>query len=342
MKNSVMHIGFNDKDTNVAFNEFYIESKRAGRNAKFMSIDPTPDFTSSDNNILKFISAAIKVKDQAQVFHFHLIQVSWLFILIYRLIGVKKAVIVTIHTSYDNLNSFSKQCFLFLNLALGVEIVFCSNASKLSFKQSLMWKYLKRREVVLNGFNIKINETWEKRPKSLLIVSRFIDLKRPFFAATTFNKVTNSEATLSWVGTGKLEACVKKGFFHDKRIRFMGSLSREDTQRVMAKSSILISTSLIEGMPISVLEAAGHGCLLILSDIAPHREIAKHIPNTFLFNDEKNLLRQINFVFSLSQGVLNEKYLENRSASLKKFNMTSVFGQYDKIYQNKIHTLGQN
>ncbi len=342
MKNSVMHIGFNDKDTNVAFNEFYIESKRAGRNAKFMSIDSTPNFTSSDNSILKFISAAIKVRDQAQIFHFHLIQVSWLFVLVHRLIGVKKAVIVTIHTSYDNLNSFLKQCFLFLNLVLGVEIVFCSKASKLSFKRSLLWIYLKRREVVLNGFNIKISETRDKRAKSILIVSRFIDLKRPIFAATAFNKISNDEATLSWVGAGKLEAGLKKNFSHDERISFMGTLSREDTQRVMAESSILMSTSLIEGMPISVLEAAGHGCLLILSDIPPHREIAKDIPNTFLFNDEEDLLRQINLVFSFSQRILNEKYLENKIAGIKKFNMKNVFEQYDRIYRNKIRAIGQD
>ena len=331
-----MHIGFNDKDTNVAFNEFYIESKRSGYNAKFMSIDATSNFTSSGNNILNFIGSAIKVKNQAQVFHFHLIQISWLFILVHRLIGSKKPVIVTIHTSYENLNSVSKQILLFLNLIFGAEVVFCSNSSKESFKKSLLWMFLRRCSVVLNGFKIKITGTKIKQLKSILIVSRFIKLKRPIYAATAISKINHDDATFLWIGAGNLEPRLKDNFSHDKRFKFLGSHSREDTQRVMATSSIFLSASLIEGMPISVLEAAGHGCLLILSDIPPHREMAHQIPQTFLFDNEDELRKQINLVFSLSEAEINKKHLENRDASIKHFDMSRVLNQYEKIYQTKL------
>lgn len=197
-----------------------------------------------------------------------------------------------------------------------------------------MWMHLKHCPVVLNGFKLKISQTYKKQPKSILNVGRFIKLKRPMDAASALSQINSDEPIFYWIGEGELKNVVEASVFWDKRFRFLSKLSREDTQRFMAKSSILLSTSSIEGLPISVLEGAGHGCILILSNIPPHREIAQFIPNTLLFDNQEELLNNLHLVLSLSQEALNKKYRENKIASKQNFDMDRVFSEYEKIYNN--------
>jgi len=72
------------------------------------------------------------------------------------------------------------------------------------------------------------------------------------------------------MGTGPeqqylLESCAQWMF--DGQVRFLGTLSNTYAQQVFALSDVFILTSDSEGLPISLLEAMGQGCVPVVTDI---------------------------------------------------------------------------
>lgn len=59
----------------------------------------------------------------------------------------------------------------------------------------------------------------------------------------------------------------------DPRIRFTGAVYGEAKEDLLARASVLVNPSDLEGHPIVLLEALGHGVPVLASDIEEHREI---------------------------------------------------------------------
>lgn len=72
-------------------------------------------------------------------------------------------------------------------------------------------------------------------------------------------------------------------------IIFMGHQSRESALSIVADASAFISTSALEARPMAVLEAMYLRVPIILSDIAPHRELAGDSARYVSLNDHKEL-----------------------------------------------------
>ena len=170
--------------------------------------------------------------------------------------------------------------------------------------------------------------------KSFIVVSRLIKSKRVDEILKAWS-LTNIKSNLGIVGYGpeleNLKAlCYKLNL---SNVSFHGKV--EDPSELLLSSSFFISSSELEGMPNSPLEALCHNNILILSDIDVHREILKSNDDyLFKLGSVKELSNTLKLAFDLSKNnfdiSLNKQicYLknhnnENKTESLLDF--ISVF-----------------
>jgi glycosyltransferase involved in cell wall biosynthesis len=125
------------------------------------------------------------------------------------------------------------------------------------------------------------------------------------------------------------------------KIRFMGKVPRDDVLRYLIQADSLVSLSLGEGMPISVLESLAAGCLAALSDIPPHREIRASEEGARIVcpNDPQQLAKVLCEFAEMSSG-LREKLREELSQYvLDNYSLDSMLSKYLGLYalRAKLH-----
>lgn len=74
-------------------------------------------------------------------------------------------------------------------------------------------------------------------------------------------------------GVGPLEAALRERYHAEEKIRWLGF--SDNLSQVFARSSVYVSSSLSEGLPLTPQLALICGCPCVLSDIPQHRELAE-------------------------------------------------------------------
>jgi len=177
---------------------------------------------------------------------------------------------------------------------------------------------------------------------SIVTVGRMINIKNPFLILRIYQlcvkKMKNTK--LIFIGDGPLKEDLKKeinGLGLTDNVIFTGKIKREEVYRYLLNASIYISCSEIEGLPVSVLEAMACECPVILSNIAPHREIeygsdgcVKVVKNN-LAEEYFNIINRLYNLSKKEQKYIGEKchnYVE-LNYSLKKMNKN-----YNEIFKS--------
>jgi len=109
-----------------------------------------------------------------------------------------------------------------------------------------------------------------------LFVGRLIPEKGVDQMIRAFSQVDTSHR-LAVVGgssfTDDYELIIKRLAAADPRVALPGYVYGAELAALFANASVYVQPSLLEGLPLTVLEAASHGLPLVLSDIPAHREI---------------------------------------------------------------------
>ena len=124
---------------------------------------------------------------------------------------------------------------------------------------------------------------------------------------------------------------IKKGL--SENVDFLGSIVRNSVFKELAMSDLFISCSVVEGLPVSVLESIACGTPALISNIPPHVEIANNLKYVKTFNlEEKNDL--IKNVIKLHSD--KEFCLKNTNSMHKdienKFSLKLMLNKYDELY----------
>lgn len=129
-----------------------------------------------------------------------------------------------------------------------------------------IWEYNEQeRKQLRNQFDMDDNKTW------FIFVGRFSEEKNPDVVIRAFEMLNSNKFGLVMLGNGRMWDRMKK--YETDNIRMPGFT--HEVQKYMKASDFLISASDSEGMPNTVLEAMATGVPMLLSDIAPHREVLR-------------------------------------------------------------------
>ncbi len=162
----------------------------------------------------------------------------------------------------------------------------CVVAVSESVKNSATAELASRIEVVYNGVNQDIYKPFNPAQKAHARSKLGLPQDKRIFLSTGFlfkrkdpvtvikgflQSRTNHRDMLVLLGDGPLHAKCSALANQANNIRVEGFV--ENVSDYLGASDVLVSGSLFEGCPNSVMEALAYGLAVILSDIPPHREI---------------------------------------------------------------------
>jgi glycosyltransferase involved in cell wall biosynthesis len=260
-------------------------------------------------------------------------------------------ILYTLHSSYPNYKLTNK-LMLLITIIFFQKIVCCSYASLDSLP--VLFKHFAgdRLCVVQNGINImRVDRVIKMHSKShhkdfftITSVGRLIEVKNPFAIQRAFKQSNNGLSRLFFIGEGHLYETLLKEVLEEgleERIKFTGLIPREMVYRYLIETDLFISTSLIEGLPVAVLEAMACGCPVLLSDIASHREIAAKVDfiplvpvyNISAYSQEIERFQKMSAIERTGIGEKCRKLVEDQ------FSLTKMHREYNLIYTHLIDSL---
>ena len=160
-------------------------------------------------------------------------------------------------------------------------------------------------------------------------VGSFIDRKNPLFLVDVIKKL-NTDDIFIFCGDGNLYSKIKEQIKNLNNVFLTGNIDNID--EYLQASNYYISTSLSEGLPMSVIEAMACGLPCVLSDIEQHKYVLKDNQAGLLFktNDEYDLIKKIEDIKMLDY---NEASKKSREIVLQNFSSATMSEKYQKKYQ---------
>ena len=250
------------------------------------------EFLESNGSIIQFWKHAKKWLKEARksrsraIMHLHQPRSGFLAALIAKIYFNKIPIIYTVHSNYNNY-SFKHRLSLFLCFLLSDKIAFVSNYSYDSF--ALFRKYFeKKSNIISNGADIERikniidnnNLPFKGKTNELRLIATGIKTEKNQQFLLNVLENYKGDLRLEIYGDGPLKnelerEIIKKGL--SKKVKILDILPREEFFTVLHNADIYISTSLMEGLPLAVMEAMVIGLPCIISDIPPHIELGKDL-----------------------------------------------------------------
>lgn len=188
-------------------------------------------------------------------------------------------------------------------------------------------------EKVEPGFPIDISDD----VPVLLFVGRFEEkIKQPhLFIKAVAQVLLKNKVKGILCGDGPQMHALKKlrhDFDLDTHIHFTGFLPATKVWALMKKAAILISPSLFEGCPNTVLEAILCGCPLVISDIPAHREILDE--KCALFFDPYSIQQMVDQILrTLNDAETSTIRCNNAKQKTQQWSLAEMARKHELIYK---------
>lgn len=180
--------------------------------------------------------------------------------------------------------------------------------------------------VVPNGVDLDRfhpSPTPTRTPRKVLFVGRLIANKGPDTMLRAFAEVASAfpDSSLTMVGEGPMRRSLERLAYDlqlEDRVEFLGY--RPDVERAMRQSDIFVRPSLVEGMPLTILEAMASGLPVVASNLPGIEEV--------IANGESGLLVEPGSHAEVGAAILDlmrDHSLRNRVASRARFRIETAF-----------------
>lgn len=292
---------------------------------------------------LKDIKDECSRRGESLVCHLHGQKSALVFFRAARGLHLREHTLYTVHSTYSSRDLkyrlSSCACSLFAKYANCV--------SHSAYTEYASWvKKIKGEKMmaIQNGVDFnRIQDAISGLPKhqdvadvhKLVCVGRMIPIKNQQFLVRLMKHLPDSQLILIGKEDEKIKDLARTEGVED-RVIMTGLIPRDEVFRQLNKCGIYVSASLVEGMPVSVLEAMSLGLIPVLSDIAPHEEVVKEcmfIHTTPL--EEEAWVKAIKDYQMLIDGERRNLSLYIIKSIRERFSLDTMHQQYNVIY-NKL------
>jgi glycosyltransferase involved in cell wall biosynthesis len=281
--------------------------------------------------------AIFKIK--ADVIHYHGVGPA-LCLWIPKLFSPKSKVIFTFHCR----DYFHQKWGIIAQLSLKAgELIGCLLADQvipvsLELQEYISKKYGRQTHFIPHGVNqekyvpSKIIKKWGlEKDNYILVVSRLIRHKGIHYLIKAYQKI-QTEKKLVIVGpsfyTQDYEKKLKKLAQGNPKILFLGARQGKALKELFSNAYLFVNPSEQEGLPLTVLEAASFGQLLLLSDIDVHQKMFKDLPFFFKNKNIEDLRKNLEFLLK------NPKLTRQRAKKTKKYSWQKY--NWDRVVEKII------
>ena len=250
----------------------------------------------------------------------------------------KGKIIFTVHTDYKNRDrKYKYKCIL--AILLSHKAVVMPGRITNDLIRKIKGKNL---SYITNAVNVeRINaikkEKIDRVKNRIIYIARFVDIKRHSFLVEVLSGVKKEirDFEVVFVGDGPLMASIKElivKYELNENIKFTGVLSREMVYRWILSSSISVSVSKYEGMPVGVLECLAGDTYGIISDISSHREIYANILDIELLPPDKN-----KWINSIKNALANYDITQKKAVQIGEqtrqiYSLKTMNDKYNELY----------
>lgn len=169
--------------------------------------------------------------------------------------------------------------------------------------------------------------------KLFIWVGNLIEGKNPLLLVKAIKKIMNDDFFFIFCGDGNLYSEIKEQIKNLSNVILTGNVDNID--EYLQASDYYMSTSLSEGLPMSVLEAMSCGLPVLLSDIEQHKYVLKDDKAGIVFkvNDEKDLMKKIKYILNSDY---SEMSIKAREVVLDNFSSLKMAENYQKKYEELV------
>jgi len=314
------------------------------------AVDPASEIACFDGGgtslgYLRALRAALGRGQEYDVIHAHSARAGLLFLLasLFRPRDLARSV-YTVQNSYQNYH-WGNRLLLVPILIAYRRVVMCSEAVRESLPGWLRRLGGSRIRVVQNAVHVeRVTRAVQHCRRSadgetfvVACVGRVIEIKNPFTVLDGFARAAEPGWKLRFIGDGALRPDVlaeaeSRGV--GEHVEVTGLIPRDAVFEAVGAADLFVSTSRGEGLPVAVLEAMACGCPVILSDIAPHRELvgdARFVPlvdseDAQGFAREMRRFRAMSVAERADIGAHCRRHVEDR------FGLPVMHAAYERIY----------
>lgn len=272
----------------------------------------------------------LKKIDNIDIIHLHSSKAGFLGRIVSFLLGKSKKTIYTPHAiSFLRLDVSPKKRKIFIWMEkfasfFGGKIIACSQSEKEAIEE----QGIKNVTFINNGIKpLQVEKKVNTSNKITIIsVGRLSIQKNPkLFNDIALDFIDNPNVQFIWCGDGEL-----KSELTSSNIKCTGWIERKELENYLANADIYLSTSLWEGLPLSVLEAMSIGLPVVLSDCVGNRDLVQD--NGFLYKNKKEATNDINELIE-NRELIDKKGYNSKILMDNNFYINNMAISYLNIYK---------
>ena len=348
------HVGFLVRELNKLGHEIIVYNRRGYTPVHLREIDGVRLIYKgyiNNKNLASithtFLATLDVIRRRVDIIHYHGIGPS-LLLWMPKIFCPKTKIIATLHSfDYDN-EKWSPFAKFMLRLGEKVMLATADGVIVLTKETHdyILKKYGSETFIIPNGTELGPVETdsilkfWGLMPnKYILSVSRLIKLKGIQYLISAFKHLP-TDMKLVVVGNGEYEEELRLIADNDRRIIFVGNQSGDALRQLYSHAFLFVQSSEMEGMSLSLLEAMGHGCPCLVSDINGNRTALENTGYYFRSKDINDLEIQLkNIIDKPDETVKKGRAAFERAA--KEFDWGQVAAKTENVYNTVLNRVNK-